>query len=370
MELTVEGVSRSKPKTPKNAERAEILRENVRWLLDTEWLSQREAAEEIGVRYKWVRRLCHHGLVWPDKRTAAKLDQVAEFFSVRTSDLWDTRLRNKPRIPSHHVLIKWTGSKRKQADEIVARLPRQIETYYEPFVGSGAVLFRLLSSDIKVERFRCSDLCKPLINLWNTVIQEPRLLACRYDEMWHGLKERGKPFYDEVRARFNETGDPCDFFFLLRTCRIGFVKFNRRGHFMVSYHLGEDGLAPESVKRLINEWHQKLRAHDVQFTVRDFSTLRSKADDFLYLDPPYKLKKCRIYLGKFDHAQMFEWLGKQKAGYALSLNGFFGDEDRRVDVPGHLFDEELLIDNGVSSLRQMNRMPTVRLRDSLYLRLR
>ena len=29
---------------------AEVLRENVRWLLDSEWLSQREAAEEIGVR--------------------------------------------------------------------------------------------------------------------------------------------------------------------------------------------------------------------------------------------------------------------------------------------------------------------------------
>lgn len=54
----------------------------------------------------------------------------------------------------------------------------------------------------------------------------------------------------------------------------------------------------------------------------------------------------------------------------MSLNGFIGEEDRRVDVPQHLYDEEILIDNGVSSLRQMNGMTNPRLRDSLYLRLR
>ena len=57
-------------------------------------------------------------------------------------------------------------------------------------------------------------------------------------------------------------------------------------------------------------------------------------------------------------------------GYAMSLNGFIGEEDRRIEVPQHLFDEELLIDNGVSALRQLHGMTTPRLRDALYLRLR
>jgi DNA adenine methylase len=370
MVLTVKQVSRSLPTTAKNAERAEIMRTNVGWLLDSEWLSQREAADEIGVRYKWVRRLCHHGLVWPDKRTASSLDQLAEFFSVAIDDLWNPDLRTQPRIPKHHVLIRWPGSKRKQADEIITRFPRRISTYYEPFVGSGSVLYRLLTSEINVERFRCSDLCKPLIDLWNTVMRKPRLLASRYEEMWHGLKERGTAFYEEVRSRFNEGRDPCDLFFLLRTCRVGVVKFNRHGHFMVSHHLGESGIHPDAAKRIITEWSRKLRDHDVQFAVRDFSTVRSKAGDFLYLDPPYKLRNRRLYFGSFDHARMFEWLGKQKGGYALSLNGFIGDEDRRMDVPTSLYDEEILIDNGQSALSRMNRMPTPILRDALYLRLR
>lgn len=370
MELKAKRVPRSRPTTEKNAERAEVLRENVRWLLDSEWLSQREAAEEIGIRYKWVRRLCHHGLVWPDKRTATSLDQLAGFFGVVTDDLWNPTLRDRPRIPSRHVLIKWMGSKRKQADEIIARFPQQIDTYYEPFIGSGAVLFRLMSSDIKVERFRCSDLCKPLIDLWNTVIRDPRLLATRYEVMWNGLKERGRPFYEEVRDRFNEAGDPCDFFFLLRTCRIGLVRFNQRGDFTVPYHHGKDGLPPEPAKRLISEWHQRLRSRDVQFAVRDYATVRSKPGDFMYLDPPYETGRCRLYLGRFNHARLFEWMGTQRGGYALSLNGYIGDVDRRIEVPEQLFDEELLIDNGTSALHQLSRMSAPRLRDALYLRLR
>jgi len=366
----VKRVSRSAPKTEKNADRAEVLRDNVRWLLDSERLSQREAADEIGVRYKWVRRLCHHGLVWPDKRTAPSLGQLADFFGVVTDDLWNEQLRKLRPIPNHHVLIKWMGSKRKQANEIITRFPKQIDTYYEPFVGSGAVLFRLLASDIKVQRFRCSDLCKPLIDLWNTVIQDPRLLATRYEEMWHGLKEQGKSYYQEVRSRFNEFADPCDLFFLLRTCRIGLIRFNRRGHFMVSHHLGETGIPPKSAKRIILEWNRRVRDHDVQFAVRDYSTVRSKAGDFLYLDPPYKIYNCRLYFGTFDHNQMFEWLGKQKGGYALSLNGYIGDEDRRMNVPKTLYDEETLIENGQSAIRRINKLPTLRLRDCLYLRQR
>jgi DNA adenine methylase len=356
------------PKTAKNAARAQVLRENIRWLLDSEWLSQREAADEIGVRYKWLRRLCHHGLVWPDQRTAEKLDQLAEFFGVRTDDLWSTGLRNQPRLPCHHVLLKWMGSKRKQANEIVSRFPRQINTYYEPFVGSGAVLFRLLSSNIRVERFQCSDLCKPLIDLWNTVIRDPRRLASQYAEMWKRLQSGGKDYYDEVRRRFNESGDPCDFFFLLRTCRIGIVRFNRQGKFMVPFHRGEDGLPPEAVKRLINEWHRLLRAHDVQFTVRDYRTIRPKRGDWLYLDPPYEAGRCRLYFGRFDHRKFFEWLGRQRAGYALSLNGFVGDEDRRMSVPEDLFDEHVLIDNGTSAITRLNGIRSPRMRDSLYLR--
>jgi hypothetical protein len=68
--------------------------------------------------------------------------------------------RPAPRL--QHVLIKWTGSKRRQAKQIVAQFPRKIATYYEPFLGGGSVLYELLGSDIEVGRFEVSDICEPL----------------------------------------------------------------------------------------------------------------------------------------------------------------------------------------------------------------
>lgn len=40
-------------------------------------------------------------------------------------------------------IIKWSGSKRSQADEILKYVPKEFDTYYEPFIGGGAILYNL-----------------------------------------------------------------------------------------------------------------------------------------------------------------------------------------------------------------------------------
>ena len=77
-------------------------------------------------------------------------------------------------------LIKWTGNKRLQAAHILAYFPAEIATYYEPFLGGGSVLGRLLDSDIRVGRYECSDSFAPLIALWNLVKDEPDRLIDGY----------------------------------------------------------------------------------------------------------------------------------------------------------------------------------------------
>ena len=43
-------------------------------------------------------------------------------------------------------VIKWTGSKRSQAGQIISLMPKEIDTYYEPFVGGGSVFIRLIEA--------------------------------------------------------------------------------------------------------------------------------------------------------------------------------------------------------------------------------
>ena len=39
--------------------------------------------------------------------------------------------------------VKWSGSKRSQAEEIVKLFPKEIDTYYEPFCGGCNVIDKI-----------------------------------------------------------------------------------------------------------------------------------------------------------------------------------------------------------------------------------
>jgi DNA adenine methylase len=258
------------------------------------------------------------------------LDDVRARFADKLRPLSDEPLAGR-------VLVKWTGSKAKVADLVVAVFPKVIDTYYEPFVGGGSILYALLTSDVMVKRIECSDICTPLIDLWKLIQHAPHRLLDAYETMWRSLQAEGKPYYYAIRQTFNLTGDPCQFFFLLRTCRYGLVRFNRRGEFNVGFGRGMHKVEPERIRPVLEDWHCLLKAHDVRFFVRDYAEARSKLGDFLYLDPPYDTD-LRFFHGKIDFGRFFDWLGRQGGIYILSLNGD-GEGLREVHVPESLYDE-------------------------------
>lgn len=347
--------------------RSTSFRRNMDSLVQYEFLSQRGFADELRVEYKWLRRLCHRGLERVNRRTEGDLERIADRFGLQVSDLWREETADRFGPIQDQVLIKWTGSKRLQAEEIVSRFPKKIETYFEPFIGGGSVLYRLLKSDIKVNQYRCSDTCKPLIGLWRLVKDNPRKLFLRYEEMWRRLQTEGAAYYRLVRDEFNESRCPALFFFLLRTCRNGLIRFNQKGEFTAAFHHGRTGMKTETVRRIILDWSNILRQYDVRFYCRHYQRIQSFDSDLMYLDPPYRISpRFVLYNGPFDFEMFFRWLRKQSSDYLLSLNGFSGEVDMRVDVPVDLYNEHYLIDSGTSSLRKLNGNQGGALRDSLY----
>ena len=255
-------------------------------------------------------------------------------------------------------VIKWTGSKRSQAAEIIKCFPNKIKCYHEPFLGGGAMMRAVMESGIEVEEYRLSDINADLINLWIDIRNAPDRLADGYAELWHALndadddKQRKTAFYNDVRRRFNATRDTVDFLFLLRTCANGMPRYNSRGEFNTSFHITRDGILPDTMRAILKEWNHLLKEHDVSFTVCSYEDVRTQPDDFLYLDPPYAATKG-IYYGSIDYEKFFRWMEQQSCGYVLSFDGRCKEKDYTYHVPEHLFTTHEYVRSGNSSFRRV-----------------
>ena len=269
---------------------------------------------------------------------------------------------------NNDVLIKWIGSKRLQGPHILQHFPSQIETYYEPFLGGGSMLYALMTSPIKVGRLVGSGLNPDLIAVWKLVQSDPVKILAAYEQMWDSLAHGGKDFYYRIRHEFNEDRDPCKFFFLLRTCRNGLVRYNRHKEFNASFHLKRQGIQPARLRPIVERWHRLLSERCVEFHCGAYGTVRPAPGDFVYLDPPYATPRdFPIYYGMIDYEELWNWMRGLPCAYALSLNGFKGERDCTLSVPPDLYQQHLLVPNGLSKMDQLveAKIPAW---DSLYIR--
>jgi len=277
---------------------------------------------------------------------------------------------------TYQPAVKWSGSKRPMAEEIIRRFPSHIKTYYEPFCGGASVLRRLIDTDgIEVEHYVCSDLNDGLIGLWNEIKKNPDSLIAHYTELWKELNqdgdlERKKRYFASVRDRFNSGGEqhhnPGDFLFIMRTCTNGMPRYNANGEFNNSFHVMRNGIEPHRLAEVINDWCTALNRADVQFVCQSYEQTKPEEGDFLFCDPPYAGTKG-MYFGGFDVQRFFGWLGNVKCGYALTFDGKAGDDDLTYSVPTGLYDRHEYIKSGNSSFRRVigNSTDTV-VYESLY----
>lgn len=257
-------------------------------------------------------------------------------------------------------VVKWSGSKRSQAAEIVRRFPREIDTYYEPFCGGASVLRRLLMTpSVKVRRYVCSDINWDLIGLWNEIKDNPDWLAKRYAEMWRELNadgdlERKKRYFNAVRDEFNETRNSDLFLFIMRTTTNGMPRYNARGDFNNSFHVTRNGIEPRELAEILRAWSVALNHHGVEFICRDYSETKPQKDDFCYCDSPYAaVKGNSMYNGGIELSLYFDWLRKLKCRWAFSFDGRAGGEDLTYEVPKELYVRHEYLASGNSSFRRV-----------------
>ena len=270
-------------------------------------------------------------------------------------------------------VIKWSGSKRSQSEEIIKRFPNEINTYYEPFIGGGSVLFQLMNSSIKVNKYICSDINEDLINLWNMIKSNPEKLCNSYSKLWNELNstseiEERKNYYYMIRKRFNEFRNPEDFMFLSRTCANGLIRFNSKGDFNTPFHFSRPGINPVKLKEIIYEWSNLLNKYDVTFICQDYRNINAKEGDLIYLDPPYANIKG-MYYGQIDYDKLWDFLYLQKSNYILSFDGITQNKDMTYNVPNKIYDKHEYIYSGISGFGKIHRKKEY-VKESLYIKIR
>jgi len=186
--------------------------------------------------------------------------------------------------------LKWAGGKRQLLAEIKKYIPENLNnyTYYEPFVGAGAVFFELQPQKAVINDFNGQ------LILTYTVIKENVedliLLLKKH------MKKNNKEYFYEIRnidrdpEVFNALTDAekaARMIFLNKTCFNGLYRVNSKGIFNVPYgRYKNPAICEDIVLRQISAY---LNSNEISILNNDFERAVLTADkkSFVYFDPPY-----------------------------------------------------------------------------------
>lgn len=184
--------------------------------------------------------------------------------------------------------LKWAGGKGQLLKEIRKYIPREFGTYFEPFVGAGAVLF-----DLQPPRAVINDANEELVNCYRVIKSNPEeliRLAAEHErndseEYFYGqrLLDR-KPGLSGLSAEVRAAR----IIYLNKAGYNGLFRVNKQGQLNVPYRYHEkppqivDPEVIRAVSRYLNEAGVEIKCGDFRDAVSG-----AAAGDFIYFDPPY-----------------------------------------------------------------------------------
>jgi len=190
--------------------------------------------------------------------------------------------------------VKWVGGKRQIIDKLKKYVPDEFDTYYEPFVGGGALLFELSPKKAVI-----NDYNQELMNVFNCIKDEDKFVKM-CNELNHYEASHSEEFYFEIRnkdrdkAKFNKIVDykrAARTIYLNKACFNGLYRVNSRNEFNVPFNKKDkintyDGQNLGIIHAYFNFNDVKMLNMDYEEAVKD-----AKKGDFVYFDPPYDSDK-------------------------------------------------------------------------------
>jgi len=251
-------------------------------------------------------------------------------------------------------LLKWIGNKQRFAHEIASFFPTEFNKYFEPFLGSGAVLATLAP-----KQAIGSDIFHPLMEIWQTLHDNPKLLKEWYFERWNlangDYKREG---YEKIKETYNNKPNGADLLFLCRACYGGVVRFRKSDGYMSTPCGVHNPIHPDSFSNRVDVWHDRTKGTKFIELHYEEAMSMAKPGDLIYCDPPYMHSQGILYRGQeFSFRHLLKTIENCKSRgvfVALSIDGTkkSGSVLCELPIPKHLFEREIYVNCGRSMLKR------------------
>lgn len=186
--------------------------------------------------------------------------------------------------------VKWAGGKRQIIDKLIKLAPIEYNTYYEPFVGGGALLFELSPKNAVI-----NDSNKELINVYKMISTDKG-----YEDVVKLLnvyeKKHSEEFFYKIRnldkdkRKFQKLTDverAARTIYLNKTCFNGLYRVNSKGEFNVPFNKKLRVNTYDSENMILA--YVYFQNNNITMLSTDFeeAVKTAKKGDFIYFDPPY-----------------------------------------------------------------------------------
>ena len=194
--------------------------------------------------------------------------------------------------------IKWVGGKRQLIKELEKRVPKEFDskknTYFEPFVGGGALFFHLKPSKAVI-----SDKNKELIHAYKTMrFQYKKVLELlilmefgHSEDFFLSVRKLDRLIKEDNRGlEFNDFSPvlkAARFIYLNKAGFNGMYRVNSKGYYNVPSGK-KDKVKTYEIPNIIKV-SEYLKNNDIKIMNVDFikAVKSAKKGDFVYFDPPY-----------------------------------------------------------------------------------
>jgi len=228
--------------------------------------------------------------------------------------------------------VKWAGGKRQIVPKLYALAPPEFDSYFEPFLGGGALFFHLISNKNKPFTAYISDINPELINVYVAVKDDVEKLIKLLTQHQIEYNKAPEECYYKLRDNYNSDGieRAAQFITLNRICFNGLYRVNKKGEFNAPKGDYKNPTICDADN--LRNVSAALRYSNITIKAADYKEMlleNAREGDFIYLDPPYNPISTTAYFTSYTAngfsnkdqeklAEMFRQLHEMKCKVILT----------------------------------------------------